>query len=55
MTAAPLPGVSPPRFGSRDAIVRAGPALAPEWNQRAKRAIPALRRTTNGFEALGTK
>src|SRR5574337_309784 len=58
ITAAPLPGVSAPRFVSRGAIRRAGAdAEAPNagLNHRAKRAIPARKRTTNGLEAVGTK
>src|SRR5271165_1685746 len=57
MTAAPAPGLSPPRLGSRDPAARTGVGPAPPKpgaNQRASRAIPALRRRTNGFEAPAT-
>lgn len=57
MTAAPAPGLSPPRLGSRGPAARAGIGVVPPRpgaNQRASRAIPALRRSTNGFEAPAT-
>ena len=58
MTAAPLPGVSPPRFGSRAPVGRTGNAAPvtpkPGLNHLARRDIPARRRTTNGLEAVGT-
>ena len=58
MTAAPLPGVSPPRFGSRAAAGRTGNAAPvipnPGLNHLARRDIPARRRATNGLEAVGT-
>src|SRR5271166_5109959 len=58
VTAAPLPGVSLPRLGSREAVGRGGDAAEaarPGANHRARRAIPARNRTSNGFEAVGTK
>lgn len=58
MTAAPLPGVSPPRFGSLAAVGRTADddAETPNagLNHLARRAIPARRRTTNGLEAVDT-
>src|SRR5271167_783771 len=58
MTAAPLPGVSPPRFGSRAPVGRACkvPPAAPKpgLNHLARRAMPARRRTTNELEAVDT-
>lgn len=57
ITAAPAPGLSPPRLGSRGPAARIGVGAAPPKpgaNQRASRAIPARRRRTNGFEAPAT-